>query len=110
MLVSYPTIAAGMALLGFGVAFIMSPANTDVLSGVPDESRGQISGIVQTFRQVGGACGVAFAACVSGIASARGAPLSTSIGLAILAGACVAALGIAVAWRMPGEARDTVRT
>ena len=109
ILVSYPTIAAGMALLGLGVAFILSPASTDVLSGVPDESRGQISGVVQTFRQVGGAAGVAFAAFVSGVASARGAPSATSIGLAILAGAAVAAAGILVAWRMPAPARDTVR-
>jgi len=101
MVVSYGVIATGMALLGLGVAFIMSPANTDTLSGVPDETRGQISGIVQTFRQVGGAVGVAFAATVAGIARAEGSALASSIGLAILAGAVVAALGIAVAWTMP---------
>jgi len=101
MVVSYGVIATGMALLGLGVAFIMSPANTDTLSGVPDETRGQISGIVQTFRQVGGAVGVAFAATVAGIARAEGSALASSIGLAILAGAVVAAFGIAVAWTMP---------
>jgi EmrB/QacA subfamily drug resistance transporter len=109
IVVSYGIIATGMALLGFGVAFIMSPANTDTLSGVPDETRGQISGIVQTFRQIGGAAGVAFAATVAGLARAEGAELATSIGLAILAAAAIAGLGIIVAWRMPSGTRDTLR-
>jgi EmrB/QacA subfamily drug resistance transporter len=101
--VRYPVIAAGMALLGVGVAFIMSPASTDTLSSVDDASRGQVSGLMQTFRQVGGALGVAGAAAVSGAASAYGLPLSTSIGVAILAGAAVASLGIVVALRMPAS-------
>ncbi|MCE2884839.1 MAG: MFS transporter [Planctomycetaceae bacterium] len=106
IVVSYGVIATGMALLGLGVAFIMSPANTDTLSGVPDETRGQISGIVQTFRQIGGAAGVAFAATVAGVARSEGSALASSIGLAILAGAVVAALGIAVAWTMPDRRSD----
>jgi MFS family permease len=97
----YAVIAAGMALLGAGLAFIMSPANTDTLSRVPDEMRGQVSGLVQTVRQVGGAVGVAFAAAVSGGATALGENLAHSIGWAILAGAAVSALGIIVALRMP---------
>lgn len=97
----YAVIAAGMALLGAGLAFIMSPANTDTLSRVPDEMRGQVSGLVQTVRQVGGAVGVAFAAAVSGAATALGEDLAHSIGWAILAGAAVSALGIVVAIRMP---------
>lgn len=101
ILVSYPVIAAGMVMLGLGVAHIMSPANTDTLSSVSDEQRGQVSGLVQTIRQLGGALGVAFAACIGGFAKAGGAPLSSSIGFAILGGACVAALGIALAFAMP---------
>lgn len=101
----YAVIAAGMALLGAGLAFIMSPANTDTLSRVPDEMRGQVSGLVQTVRQVGGAVGVAFAAAVSGAATALGENLAHSIGWAILAGAAVSALGIVVALRMPRVAR-----
>lgn len=108
ILISYAVIAAGMAMLGLGVAFIMSPANTDTLSGVPDETRGQISGIVQTFRQIGGAVGVAFAATVAGLARAEGAPLATSIGLAILSAAVISAIGLLVAWRMPASTRDTL--
>jgi EmrB/QacA subfamily drug resistance transporter len=97
----YAVIATGMALLGAGLAFIMSPANTDTLSRVPDEIRGQVSGLVQTVRQVGGAVGVAFAAAVSGGATALGEDLAHSIGWAILSGAAVSALGIIVALYMP---------
>lgn len=101
----YSVIAAGMLLLGAGLAFIMSPANTDTLSRVPDEMRGQVSGLVQTVRQVGGAVGVAFAAAVSGVATSLGADLAHAIGWAILGGAAISALGILVALRMPALAR-----
>ncbi len=101
---SYAVIACGMVLLGIGVSFIMSPANTDTLSRVGDEERGQISGLVQTARQLGGAVGVAFAAALSGIATAQGASLAASIAIAIFGGAAVAALGILVALRMPAGA------
>ena len=61
----YAVIGVGMAVLGAGIAFIMSPANTDALGRAPAESRGQISGLVQTFRQLGGTAGVAIAAAIS---------------------------------------------
>lgn len=99
----YWVIATGMALLGLGIAHIMSPANTDTLSSVSHETRGQVSGLVQTVRQLGGALGVAFAACISGFMKAGGATLAASIGAAILGGAAVAALGIAIAYRMPAS-------
>lgn len=101
IVVSYPVIATGMVLLGLGVAFIMSPANTDTLSRVGAETRGQVSGLVQTARQAGGALGVAYAAAASGVATAFGADLARSIGTAILAAAVVSALGAIVAFRMP---------
>jgi EmrB/QacA subfamily drug resistance transporter len=104
--VSYPVIASGMALLGAGLAFIMSPANTDTLSRVPDEIRGQVSGLVQTVRQVGGAFGSVCAAATSSAAMALGCDLAHAIGWAILLGAAVSALGILTALRMPRTARD----
>ena len=61
----YLVIATGMAILGAGIAFIMSPANTDALSRAPDSVRGQVSGLVQTFRQLGGTAGVAVAAAIT---------------------------------------------
>ena len=101
LLERYAVIACGMLLLGAGVAFIMPPANTDTLASVGDERRGQVSGLVQTARQLGGACGVAFAAAVSGVTTAFGGTLAQSIGAAILAGGCIAFLGTVVAFRMP---------
>ena len=97
----YAVIASGMMILGGGVAFIMSPANTDALSRAPAEMRGQVSGLMQTFRQAGGALGVAFTACVVDLSRATGQPLSGAIGFAMIGGACIAALGIVVAHRMP---------
>ena len=61
----YLPIGIGLALLGAGVAFIMSPANTDALSRAGDSVRGQVSGLVQTFRQLGGTAGIAIAATIS---------------------------------------------
>jgi hypothetical protein len=56
---SYPVMAAGMFLLGLGISLTMSPTNTDALGRVPHSERGQVSGLVQTMRQVGGSVGVA---------------------------------------------------
>ncbi|MFM8817567.1 MAG: hypothetical protein ACKOHI_06795, partial [Phycisphaerales bacterium] len=49
----------GMFLLGLGISLTMSPTNTDALGRVPHSERGQVSGLVQTMRQVGGSVGVA---------------------------------------------------
>ena len=56
---SYAWLAPGMAILGAGAGFVMSPTNTDALSRVPGVLRGQASGLVQTFRQMGGTVGMA---------------------------------------------------
>ena len=59
---SYPVMAVGMFVLGLGIAFTMSPTNTDALGRVSHADRGQVSGLVQTLRQVGGSVGVAVVA------------------------------------------------
>ena len=56
---SYPLMAVGMAVLGTGLGFVMSPTNVDAMSRAGAEHRAQASGLVQTFRQVGGTLGVA---------------------------------------------------
>lgn len=69
---SYPIIACGMALHGAGMAFLMNPIQTDVVSRVPPEQRGESAGLAATARQVGNALGVAIAATVlarSGLSS-----------------------------------------
>ncbi|MCE9619514.1 MAG: MFS transporter [Planctomycetes bacterium] len=55
----YPLLALGMAILGTGIGFVMSPVNTDSMSRVAPAQRGQVSGLVQTLRQIGGTLGVA---------------------------------------------------
>ena len=64
---SYPVMAAGMFVLGLGIAFTMSPTNTDALGRVSHADRGQVSGLVQTLRQVGGSVGVAIVAATVSI-------------------------------------------
>jgi EmrB/QacA subfamily drug resistance transporter len=68
---NYPVMAAGMAVMGTGIALTMSPTNTDALSRAPAEDRGQVSGLVQTLRQIGGAVGVAVTAAVMLMAQAH---------------------------------------
>jgi len=61
---SYAIIAIGMTMHGAGMAFLMNPIQTDVVSRVPAEQRGESAGLAATARQVGNALGVAIAATV----------------------------------------------
>ena len=64
LMLSYAIIAIGMTLNGAGMAFLMNPIQTDVVSRVPPEQRGESAGLAATARQVGNALGVAIAATV----------------------------------------------
>ncbi|MCH2140206.1 MAG: MFS transporter [Phycisphaerales bacterium] len=55
---SYVILAIGMVLVGGGSTFASTPANTDVLSRAPDAQRGEVSGLVQTMRQLGSSIGI----------------------------------------------------
>jgi MFS family permease len=55
----YLPLAIGMAVLGTGLGFVMSPTNVDAMSRAGAAHRAQASGLLQTFRQVGGTLGVA---------------------------------------------------
>ena len=48
-----------MLITGAGFGLVFSPLNTDALNRVPDEMRGQGSGVTQTFRNFGSAVGMA---------------------------------------------------
>jgi EmrB/QacA subfamily drug resistance transporter len=54
----YVVLAIGMALVGGGSTFASIPLNTDVLSRAPDDQRGEVSGLVQTMRQLGSSIGI----------------------------------------------------
>jgi EmrB/QacA subfamily drug resistance transporter len=49
----------GMLITGAGFGLAFSPLNTDALNRLPDEIRGQGSGVIQTFRNFGSAVGMA---------------------------------------------------
>lgn len=51
-------LVAGLVLVGFGTG-LETPANTDIVSGVPEAVRGRYAGATQATRQVAAAAGVA---------------------------------------------------
>lgn len=79
--VYYPTFAVGMAVLGAGCGFAMSPANADSLARAPAAQRGEASGLVQMMRQFGSTIGIAAMVLVMHCASSAA---STSLGSASL--------------------------
>lgn len=55
----YWRLVPGYVLLGIGIAFIMTPSNTDGMNAAPAALRGQASGVIQSVRQIGGTLGIA---------------------------------------------------
>jgi putative glutamine amidotransferase len=81
---SYPVLAVGMALLGTGVGFVMSPTNVDSMSRAGPAHRAQASGLVQTIRQIGGTLGVAVVGSTILLTESRlGMPVSVALGWAV---------------------------
>jgi EmrB/QacA subfamily drug resistance transporter len=71
---SHPETLIGMLLTGAGFGLIFSPLNTDALNRLPDEMRGQGSGVIQTFRNFGSALGMAImGTIVAGATNLNGA-------------------------------------
>ncbi|MBL9148460.1 MAG: DHA2 family efflux MFS transporter permease subunit [Phycisphaerae bacterium] len=68
---TYLLVAAGMAVFGTGIGFTMSPTNTDALSRVGGERRGQASGLLGTMRQVGASLGIALVGAAVAAAQSR---------------------------------------
>ena len=62
---NYLLLVPGMIILGMGIGSVMTPANTDALNRAPAAYRGQASGLIQTFRQMGGTIGLAIAGGVA---------------------------------------------
>jgi EmrB/QacA subfamily drug resistance transporter len=56
---SFWDIFPGLVVGGFGMALVMTPMTAAVLGSVPVEKSGVGSGVLNTFRQVGGALGIA---------------------------------------------------
>lgn len=89
-------IGSGFTVMGVGIGFVMSPTNTDSLSRVGDESRAQISGLVQTMRLVGGTAGLAIiGATVLTLSERLGGTRSEAFAKAVACGYLVGAAACA---------------
>jgi len=55
----YWYLVPGYVALGIGIAFVMTPANTDGMNTAPPALRGAAAGLLQAVRQVGGTFGIA---------------------------------------------------
>jgi EmrB/QacA subfamily drug resistance transporter len=68
-----------IAMTGFGVGLVLTPANTDALNRAPHTSYGEVTGITQTVRNFGSSLGLAILGTIlilenkSGIESTLGA-------------------------------------
>ena len=71
---SYVSLLPGMVLGGLGMAITMTPMTAAALSSVPVDKAGVGSGMLNTFRQVGGSLGIAVMGAI--LASGSNAALS----------------------------------
>jgi predicted MFS family arabinose efflux permease len=72
---SYLHLLPGMILGGFGMAITMTPMTAAALSSVPVDKAGVGSGMLNTFRQVGGSLGIAVMGAI--LASGSNAALAS---------------------------------
>ena len=103
----------GMLLTGAGFGLIFSPLNADALNRVPEEIRGQASGIVQTFRNFGSAIGMAIMGTIvagaTDVGGAAGAQdFANAMETAYYVGAGMLALGFILARFMPGGKQEGI--
>jgi EmrB/QacA subfamily drug resistance transporter len=104
---SYPLLLPGLLVVGIGMG-LCSSATTVALAHVPQDRRGQGSGMVQTLRQLGGSIGVA---AIGGLDAAFGLQSAYLLSAGAMAVVCVAtALGLprdgARPVRAPGAQHD----
>ena len=85
---SYALLTLPLALLGFGMAFVMPAATTAVVESAPATQAGIASGVVNTARQIGSVIGIA----LLGSLAASGSGLEVALAI----GAAAFALGLAV--------------
>jgi EmrB/QacA subfamily drug resistance transporter len=72
------TLLPAMVLGGVGMAFVMSPMTSAAMGAVPIDKAGVGSGVLNSFRQVGGALGIAVMGAI--LASYLHVPASTPLG------------------------------
>ncbi len=98
------TLLPAMILGGVGMAFVMSPMTSAAMGSVPIDKAGVGSGVLNSFRQVGGSLGIALMGAI--VASYIHAPVRTTLGkqgyvnglhAALLVSALIAFAGAVVA-------------
>ncbi|HEY8705836.1 MAG TPA: MFS transporter [Gaiellaceae bacterium] len=72
------TLLPAMVLGGVGMAFTMSPMTSAAMGSVPIDKAGVGSGVLNSFRQVGGALGIALMGAI--LASYVQVPVNTALG------------------------------
>jgi EmrB/QacA subfamily drug resistance transporter len=98
---SYPMLAVGLLLAGFGTASGSFAGTVAATRGVADDEQGLAGGLVNMSRQVGAALGVAVSAAVIGTGVLSGASLTSdraallALGAAAVVAPVVALRGIA---------------
>jgi MFS family permease len=98
---SYPMLAVGLLLAGFGTASGSFAGTVAATRGVADDEQGLAGGLVNMSRQVGAALGVAVSAAVIGTGVLSGASLTSdraallALGAAAIVAPVVALRGIA---------------
>lgn len=61
---SYSDIIFSLYIRGFAMAFMFVPLNSSILSQFKGEAMGQVSGLLNLFRQIGGSIGIAYISTV----------------------------------------------
>jgi EmrB/QacA subfamily drug resistance transporter len=99
---SYGELLPGFTLLGIGIALTMSPMTSAAMNAVPVEKAGIASGVLSTFRMIGGSLGVAvtgalFQGAVGDPETATSAEFVDALGHAMTVSGVVALAGAAIA-------------
>lgn len=94
---SYAWLWPGYVALGIGIGLVMTPTLTDSMNAAAPRLRGQVSGMLQTIRQVGGTLGVAVMGAIVAHAHLDGPSTGVArayelCGALMVAGALAAAL------------------
>jgi EmrB/QacA subfamily drug resistance transporter len=100
---SYWTLLPPMLIGGTGMALTMSPMTSAAMSSVPVDKAGVGSGVINSFRQVGGSLGIALMGAILASYAVAGASRAESaqnfvdgLHAALVASALIAFLGAAV--------------
>jgi EmrB/QacA subfamily drug resistance transporter len=107
----YGYLAAGLAILGLGLALATTPATTAIVSALPPAKQGVASAVNDTAREVGGALGIAVLGSVLNDAYRSGLAGATAGVPPELADRARESLGaaLAIADRIPGGQALAVR-